>query len=80
MNIKQLTIGLHSTVPLLQKIAKVLPLSFDEAWSLVTPELYYSKEEDSPLDPIIQESSISQLCLVINFSLFYFVYGIVKSI
>lgn len=44
------------------------------------PELHYSKEEDSPLDPIIQESSISQLCLVINFSLFYFVYGIVKSI
>lgn len=31
MNIKQLTIGLHSTVPLLQKIAKVQPLSFDEA-------------------------------------------------
>ena len=67
MNIKQLTIGLHSTVPLLQKIAKVQPLSFDEAWSLVTPELHYSKEEDSPLD-------------LINFSLFYFVYGIVKSI
>lgn len=44
MVIKQLTIDLAATIPLLQRIADGNPLSFDEAWSLVT---IYKRYKDS---------------------------------
>lgn len=45
MNIRQLTIGIHTTVPLLQKIVKGQSLSFDEAWTLVTIYKMYRNTE-----------------------------------
>lgn len=55
MIIGHLISGIHSTIPILQKIADGQPLSFDEAWSLVTiykrykdPDAFVDYVEDTP--------------------------------